>query len=393
MKRVMAYEPSGDYQQAYQEGYRNGARDKETALQVHIEKAKNSAIEAQRMKNVLSVMYQISELSHDTNLDVDEMYEGIHSVLSQIIDTTNFYIARVDAKAKLLRFVIFRDEQGPGFEQPSDFPTRPISRRFTELVIERQKPVLLSYDEMQLMCAKKQRDNTNVRAQSWLGVPLIVEEEVMGVMALQSYKAAVMFDQSDVELLTFVSQNISHAIIRHDQQLKKHVEIQRLEKVSQTDMLTGLLNRYAFYMLLERTFQEQKSELASIALLYIDVDGFKQVNDLYGHATGDRILMYVAEILKAEVRDGDAVCRLGGDEFVVMLANLINKNQAETITQRVLDKLSYPINVDGSVISISVSVGITLASEKNISPQNAINQADAAMYKKKQQGKNGYYIL
>jgi diguanylate cyclase (GGDEF)-like protein len=157
-----------------------------------------------------------------------------------------------------------------------------------------------------------------------------------------------------------------------------------LERRASTDPLTGLPNRTVF---LDRLAEAVAGgQLAGIAVVYCDLDGFKAVNDRFGHDEGDRLLMIAAARLAGSVRSGDVVARLGGDEFAVLLHGASACGRAEAIATRIVESLRMPLVVDGVTVAVSVSVGVSCMSGEIDSPSDLVRSADAAMYRAKRAG-------
>ncbi|MBA3057915.1 MAG: diguanylate cyclase [Gammaproteobacteria bacterium] len=154
------------------------------------------------------------------------------------------------------------------------------------------------------------------------------------------------------------------------------------------DALTELPNRF---LLLERLGQQiaiAQRERFSLAVLFLDLDGFKVVNDQFGHEVGDELLRVVAQRLQALVRQSDTVARLGGDEFVIALNNPANQDEVASIALHVVESLAGPMQLQGNGIQIGCSIGIALFPADALTPADLIKQADAAMYSAKAAGKN-----
>ena len=156
------------------------------------------------------------------------------------------------------------------------------------------------------------------------------------------------------------------------------------------DALTGLPNRSLFNERFVQAMKLSKRENTNLSLLYIDLDGFKAVNDSYGHLMGDRVLKDVAHKLQASVRESDSVGRLGGDEFVICLPNLIDSDDANAIAGKIIRAIAKPMDIDGVRINIGASIGITCFPRDGESIECLYEQADSAMYAAKQKGKNQY---
>lgn len=160
---------------------------------------------------------------------------------------------------------------------------------------------------------------------------------------------------------------------------------------AQHDPLTGLENRAMLdHSLAQALLRHERHPAQDVALMLIDLDGFKQVNDTFGHAAGDDVLRHVAAALKACQRKSDLVCRVGGDEFA-LIAEGAAQPDLESIAGRIVTELSMPIQWEGHDICIGASIGIALAGGKE-NAADLYRQADAALYAVKRGGKNGYAV-
>lgn len=163
-----------------------------------------------------------------------------------------------------------------------------------------------------------------------------------------------------------------------------------LRYLANHDPLTGLSNRKFFTEQLYESLHEAQSDNLLLGVLFIDLDGFKQVNDTLGHETGDRLLMTIAERLSKSLRASDIVSRLGGDEFTVILRAIPNVQIAAKVAEKILSSIIKPIVIDGDAIQISASIGISVYPYNSQDSETLIKQADAAMYRAKRLGKNRY---
>ena len=168
---------------------------------------------------------------------------------------------------------------------------------------------------------------------------------------------------------------------------KKEAEA-KLQHQALTDELTGLPNRRLLSDRLAHSLAIAEREQRILALLYIDLDGFKSVNDSLGHAVGDLLLIQVAQRLGARIRQADTLARIGGDEFTVVLTTLRAAKEAEMVASGLLEALSEPFNIESHEIVISASVGISLYPQDGANSVSLIQQADTAMYEAKRCGKN-----
>jgi len=166
----------------------------------------------------------------------------------------------------------------------------------------------------------------------------------------------------------------------------------RLAHAARHDPLTGLPNRVLFQERCVRALESTRRQHTMAAILYLDLDGFKEVNDRYGHATGDDLLRQVARRIRRHVRDAseDTVARFGGDEFAIILNGLHTQADAERIIQDILGVLSRPFDLSGIEVRISASIGAALHPLHGMDPDTLLGRADTAMYTAKHAGKNQY---
>jgi diguanylate cyclase (GGDEF)-like protein len=160
----------------------------------------------------------------------------------------------------------------------------------------------------------------------------------------------------------------------------------RLQHLAQHDALTGLPNRELFHDRLQTALARARREHSRLALLYIDLDRFKQVNDALGHAAGDLLLREVGLRLRQCVRESDTIGRIGGDEFLVLLPTIDQPADAARVAAKIRHALNRPFELDGELASISSSIGIAVCPEHGDGKQELIQRADRAMYAAKQRG-------
>ena len=162
----------------------------------------------------------------------------------------------------------------------------------------------------------------------------------------------------------------------------------RLTELAHYDPLTHLPNRALLTDRLQQAMAYGQRHARAFSVAFIDLDGFKEINDQHGHGVGDRLLMLMAEKFQHVLRAGDTVARLGGDEFVALVTDLADPHDSEALMQRLLAAAASPIDIDGLALAVSASVGVTHFPQDGVSADILIRHADQAMYLAKQQGKN-----
>lgn len=167
-----------------------------------------------------------------------------------------------------------------------------------------------------------------------------------------------------------------------------------LERYAHYDALTGLPNRQLVMDRLRQAMAVAQRRGGRLAVAYLDLDGFKAVNDTYGHAAGDEVLSTLAERFRLAVREGDTMARLGGDEFVAVLVDPGDREMVQSVLQRLLDAASKAVVWNGRSLEVSASIGLAYSPQSaNVDADTLVQQADSAMYLAKQTGKNRFYLF
>lgn len=193
--------------------------------------------------------------------------------------------------------------------------------------------------------------------------------------------AANLLDDANVEGMVINFRDISD---------RKALESE-LRQMALHDPLTGLANRTLLLDLLEGMLHEGQRHEFPVAICYLDLDGFKTINDNLGHKAGDQVLIWIAEHLRTVLRAGDLGSRLGGDEFALLLRGT-DALAAEVVARRILKAVSSPIRLEGMTVSVGVSIGIAVAHRESLGAEELLHRADTAMYAAKSEGKGQYCI-
>lgn len=180
---------------------------------------------------------------------------------------------------------------------------------------------------------------------------------------------------------------LQHVAVFSDiSRIKEHEE--ELERLAHFDALTGLPNRRLLGDRLERAIAHSRRGGKTLAVCYLDLDGFKPVNDTYGHAAGDSLLVEITSRLRRVLRGEDTLARIGGDEFVLLFGELAHLEETETVLARVLAEVNLPVQISDASVRVSASIGFTLYPDDAADAETLLCHADAALYQAKESGKN-----
>ncbi len=225
---------------------------------------------------------------------------------------------------------------------------------------------------------------------SGAGFPLLKKDgAVAGVLLFLAGEEDVFTDDL-VELLARLAENISFAIDNFDRADEKTRADERIEYLASHDSLTKLPNREMFNELLRHAIEAARRYQRRFAVLFIDLDRFKVINDSLGHAAGDMLLVEIAGRLRGALRSSDVVARLGGDEFVVILEETAEREDVERIAGNLLSVLSQSLQLSGHECHTTASIGIAMYPSDGDDVQALTKNADMAMYLAKEDGKNGF---
>ncbi len=334
----------------------------------------------EKAKMLSDTFLLISELTYHSTT-IEDFYLGLHKIIAQQVDTHSFFVVLLDTDENRYSCPYLHDEQKGG-EFDSSIDHQKMSETLIAEVIAAQQPRLAHFDELEKRIKDGRMINRGPHVYSWLAVPFQITPSLQGAIALQSYDQQKSFKDNDKEFLTFLGQHISTAI---DQKLKD----QKLQYQALHDSVTGLTSRSLFLDRLEHAFiRASRSQTPEIAVLFIDFDDFKLINDNFGHQAGDEILKEAAQRMQSQLRSSDTIARIGGDEFAILLEDLDNETMTMAISQRILDVIKKPIQTAKKSIVASISIGIGLKDETVNRFEDLLKNADHAMYHAKSKGKN-----
>ncbi|MFB2773457.1 EAL domain-containing protein [Pelatocladus sp. BLCC-F211] len=218
---------------------------------------------------------------------------------------------------------------------------------------------------------------------SLLLVPLRLDEHFWGVLGLADCSKERHWSRHEESTLLTMAASISGA--RRRQQVEEMIRHQALH-----DLLTGLPNRLLFKEQLSRTLPNAARRKESLAVMFLDLDRFKTINDTLGHTLGDQLLQCVAQRLQQSLRAGDIVARWGGDEFIILLPDVNYVDEVAQVAERILQELETAFNIEDNELYISASLGIALFDDHSPDVETLIQHADVALYHAKDEGRNNF---
>nr|WP_282452582.1 EAL domain-containing protein [Lysobacter sp. CAU 1642] len=384
----------------------NELREANRALRAEVE-------ERQRGETLQAALFRIAELGA-SEASLADFYSATHRVIGRLLYAANFYIATLVDDGNALEFPYSVDERDMVRQR------RPLGRGLTEYVLRTGQALLADRATIDRLSEQGEISSFGPRATMWLGVPLVCDSGTVGVLAVQSYDTLHRYQRRDQEILTFVGFHIANALQRMraaeslrvanvdlerrvaertealfaaNRDLRQEIaERERFERELQYaathDPLTGLPNRVTFVgRMAEALARYQRRRRDRFALLFLDLDRFKVINDSVGHLVGDELLKEVALRLSQVVGGSGLVARLGGDEFAVLMDAIEDEAEAERLAVRIISVLDEPVRVMGKELFTSTSVGIAVSRPLYSSPEELLRDADVALYRAKARGR------
>ncbi|MEL4432050.1 sensor domain-containing diguanylate cyclase [Shewanella mangrovisoli] len=410
----------------HQEQLEQAIQQRTKELSQAYDKLKQEVYERRRAERLQKSLFEIAELA-SSGSDNPDFYSQLHNVIRHLIPANNCYIALLDEEGTHLTFPFYVSQLGN--QHPG---SRPLQDGLTEYVLKHKRPLLLDQNDINELIqsgelyAKAPTLNHTQTMHQWIGIPLFIHDEVRGALTIYSFSMTQNYQTKDLELLTFVSQHIGAAIEKKlvaeslrrsyeeleekvaarttalaelNKDLEKEIRQRRnmeakLVHDAKHDALTGLPNRAMFMERLNQAIKHvRRHSLEQFALLFIDLDRFKQINDTMGHLEGDRFLIETATRLRACIRSNDTLARLGGDEFVILLDSINGINDARDVAERVIQKISLSYKLGAVEFHSGASIGITISGNKLDTSESMLRNADTAMYQAKANGKGCYVIF
>jgi diguanylate cyclase (GGDEF)-like protein/PAS domain S-box-containing protein len=345
--------------------------------------------ERKRTESLQAAVYAISEAAYAVDVasqlnaegDPVGLFARIHEIVGRLLPASNFSVALFDAERHVLRYPYHVDTRQQATSMPP--APRPLSDDVLCAEVIRSGQTLLVTPASVGGLPARLANALPRGVIYWLGVPLHAQQGSLGLLVLQGYTEEACYTESDKELLQYVSTQVASAVERN----QMHA---RLQHMAQYDQLTQLPNRQLFHDRLRTGLARARREHSQLALLFLDLDGFKQVNDSFGHARGDLLLQAVAARLCACVRAVDTVARLGAvqqqHEFIAAQAAVC----ASMVGEKILAAFRRPFDLAGQGVDVRPSIGVALYPADGAEAQVLLAHADQAMYLCKKNGGNRF---
>jgi len=225
---------------------------------------------------------------------------------------------------------------------------------------------------------------------SVVGVPLLENEKVIAVLTIYS-RSKKLFNVDAKKLLQEMNLDINFALDNFAKEKLRKQDMEHIYELAHYDSLTQLANRSFFEEYFKQTLHLSQRNEQNFALMFIDLDNFKEINDTLGHSTGDALLIEIAQRLKEAIREEDTVARQGGDEFILLFPNT-DVTAASQIANKLLNTIKKPFEYQGQELHTTISIGISVYPDDGKNIEVLVKNADTAMYRAKEDGKNRYHF-
>jgi diguanylate cyclase (GGDEF)-like protein/PAS domain S-box-containing protein len=380
-------------------------------ISVAIENARLYEI-ARHSAEEMTLLYEVG-LELSTNLDTKEVLRNLLNKCRQILPMDSFYVSVYDEENGRIRYPLFYDRGE--FKEIESREIR-IQPGLTGEVISSQKTLYLKDTNEPEILKKYQIIHVGgTPTRSFVGVPMIVRDKVIGVISMQSYLPNY-YSAEQIRLFETIANQAAIAIEnsrlyeaahreikeRREAQetlqqtnLELQVQLQRVESLQEElreqairDSLTGLFNRRFLDEVFPKQINRMKKQGSSLAVIMLDIDGFKSFNDTHGHSAGDIILARLGELLNNQTRHNDVACRFGGEEFIILLADTsieVATKRAEEI-RKAFENIT--IEFEQQELQTTISIGISVYPDHGEHPEALLIQADQALYQAKANGRN-----
>jgi diguanylate cyclase (GGDEF)-like protein len=321
-------------------------------------------------------------------LDLGSVLDKLLEHLAQLVpyDTANIMLLEDDARLAVRAIRGYERWGDPPAARASVFDVR--THPILGALIRGRRSILIR--ETRGHPGWQRHEGAN-HVRNWMGVPLVAADRVIGLYAVDKSEPG-FFTARHVQLTEAIAPHAAIAIQNARLFEQLHASEEQLRRQVYHDTLTGLPNRALFQDRLALAVAQAHRHGKGLAVLFLDVDRFKVINDSLGHSVGDRLIREVAARLRSCLREGDTVARLGGDEFTLLLPDVGQAVDAAKVAKKVLDLVRMPFDLDGRELFVTSSMGISLYPDDGSDAETLVKNADAAMYRAKEQGRDHYQL-
>ena len=364
-------------------------------LRVELVERKQAEEKTLRMNKGLATLNQIGQALGKL-AQPSEILALIDEMIGQVFDNRNLCIGLYDEASRYISFPIYRVEGKDSVSKTG----RLFSNGLTEFLIRTKAPLLIS-DHVEETLAERGIPFHGPMMRSLLAVPILINDRGIGMIGIHDYEKVNVYDAEDLELLSIIASQAAIALENARLFTEVQLELAEREKAEKRlvhsalhDPLTDLPNRALFMDRLNQAMERaQRRKEYRFAVLYLDLDRFKVVNDSLGHNIGDLLLIESARRLASCLRTLDTVARLGGDEFVILLEDIQDLSEGTRIADRIQHDLALPCDLNHHTVFVSVSIGVVLTTNEYERPEDILRDADTAMYSAKALGRGRYEVF
>ncbi|KGJ91646.1 sensor domain-containing diguanylate cyclase [Colwellia psychrerythraea] len=355
------------------------------------------------------------------------LLNSIHQSLQTVLYAENFYVVLMTGAQRFVTFPYYRDVMDNiSIDELNLVSIDQLVKTLTSYAIQKKKVVCLTRPEIEALALAGEVDVLGTMPEQWLCFPLHHQGAFLGDFVVQSYRSQNEYSQHDIDILILISHVIAAALFLfkrnsqisdtlneiqlHKDRLEEKIHErtykleqalndlqkemakgkkleQKLKFIAFHDNLTNLYNRQYFLDQMKLLTSKSHREETHVIIAFLDLDGFKKINDENGHACGDHVLQITAQRLKKCFRQHDIIARYGGDEFVVLLNNQILLEDLKGLLHRVITVISSDISYQEQEVSVGLSIGLSQSKQATIDTQKLLEQADQALYQAKANGK------
>ena len=326
----------------------------------------------------MSILYEIS-LAIAAGVGLEKTTQAVFRQLQKVISIDLFFLALFEPREKKVSYFMYQKDGNRIEIEPFYLIQKPSLTRY---VIRKRETIYIA--DFKAEDAEVKEDEI-IRVpgfdnRTFLGVPLILRGEVIGVLSVQASQPNA-YDAKQVRLVETIAQQTSIA-------MDNAKLFEKMQEMAITDSLTGLYNRRYFYMILDSEIERSKRYQTPLSLIMIDIDHFKAVNDKFGHLAGDAVLRSMSETCMKLLRQSDNMFRFGGEEFMIILP-VTKQEEALNVAERIRSTIEETlISTKKGNVKITVSIGVSEYGKNHSAPNEFIESADKTMYEAKKAGRN-----